>query len=221
MRFLPYAIGVFMLSPLFIWAGLWMAFPGPKPGISDAPLIASLIAMSIPLVLYHYIAGLAFIANSIEGYAGTTRPRWAPARWVQHAMMPATLLLTASAAILLHQIGKPWPAIGLTVACGAVLAIGLAKADGFIGPLDFHRRSVAFGLASVRILGRIVLAVPVLGSLLREFGRDPHRAAPFALATLAMATALLVWQFGFVVLVIPAMIAAPVAFYLMLGLASD
>jgi hypothetical protein len=36
-----------------------------------------------------------------------------------------------------------------------------------------------------------------------------------------MTTALLVWQFGVAALVIPAMIAVPVAFYLMLGLAAD
>jgi hypothetical protein len=221
MRYMPYAIGLFMLSPLFIWAALWMTFPGPKPGIADAPLIASLIAISIPLVLYHYIAGLAFIANSIEGHAGTTSPRWAPARWLQRAMLPATFLLTVGAAILLTQIGKPWPVIGLAIACGMILAIGLAKADGFTGPLRVHHRIVTACRVMARGLGRAFLHVPVLGNLLRELGHNPYRAAPFALATLAMTTALLVWQFGVAALVIPAMIAVPVAFYLMLGLAAD
>ena len=36
MRFLPYAIGAFMLLPFALWAGFYVAFPGPKP-VLDVP----------------------------------------------------------------------------------------------------------------------------------------------------------------------------------------
>ena len=86
MRHLPYWIGGFMLLPFMLWAGMFLAFPGDKPGITDSPLTAALVAVSLPLALFHYIAGLGFVANSMSGQAGEVLPVWGPARWVQRAM---------------------------------------------------------------------------------------------------------------------------------------
>lgn len=221
MRYIPYLIGVFMLSPLFIWAGLWMAFPGPKPGITDAPLIASLIAISVPLVLYHYVAGLAFIANSMEKHTGEVRPRWAPARWFQAAMAPLTAVLSLAACIWLPGQGIGALYTALIVACGFVITFGLIKAEGGKGVLNVHATLASLGNATANGIKSTIWRLPLIGTLLREIDRNPHRAAPFVIANVALGTAIIVWAFGFVALVIPAMIAVPVAFYLMLTLATD
>jgi hypothetical protein len=106
MPFIPYAIGAFMMLPFAIWAVLWMAFPGPKPGITDSPLTFALLAVSIPLVLFHYIAALGYIANSMAGRAGEELPVWGPARWTQRALAPLTVLLTLAAVIFVFDQGE-------------------------------------------------------------------------------------------------------------------
>ena len=93
MRHLPYWIGGFMLLPFMLWAGMFLAFPGDKPGITDSPLTAALVAVSLPLALFHYIAGLGFVANSMSGQADEVLPVWGPARWAQRAMAPLTVVL--------------------------------------------------------------------------------------------------------------------------------
>jgi len=121
MRYVPYLIGAFMLLPFVLWAGLYLAFPGPKPGITDAPVAVSLVALSLPLVLFHYIAGLGYVANSIAGQAGEVLPIWTPARWVQRAMAPLTFLLSALAFGFLVSQGQSW-----MTATGVAFAGGLA-----------------------------------------------------------------------------------------------
>ncbi len=69
-------------------------------------------------------------------------------------------------------------------------------------------------------LGRGLLYVPVLGGLLREAGRDPHRGVPMLLLNLALLMGVLVALFGFSVLVIPAFLALPFVFYVLLVLAA-
>lgn len=221
MRYLPYVIGLFMLSPLFIWAGLWIAFPGPKPGITDAPFIASLIGISIPLAFYHYIAGLAFIANSIEGGAGEIRPRWAPARWLQKAMIPLTAISSLAAIIGLVQLEISPIYVAVLALSGALLTFGLIKAEGGQGPFNIHRTLASVVTGSVSAFQKVLMNLPLIGVLLREISRNPHRAAPYLVANVALGTILFVWLFGFVALVIPAMLAVPVAFYLMMTLAAD
>jgi len=221
MRHLPYAIGLFMLSPIFVWVGLWLAYPGPKPGITDAPLIAALIGISIPLVLYHYIAGLAFIANSMAGAAGEVRPLWAPARWLQRAMIPLTGLATLGASAWLVQSGEALPFIALLAACGLVMMFGLVKAEGGRGWFNVHETLASLVRGSARLLMATILRLPLIGPMLREIERDPNRAAPFIVANMVLGTILFVWLFGFTALVIPALMAVPVAFYLMITLAAD
>ena len=66
MRFLPYWIGGFMLLPFMLWAGMFLAFPGDKPGITDSPLTAALVAVSLPLALFHYIAARADLVAAAD-----------------------------------------------------------------------------------------------------------------------------------------------------------
>lgn len=218
MRYIPYAAGVFMLLPFFIWAGLFMAFPGPKPGITDAPLTAALVAVSIPLVLFHYIAALAYVANSMAGHDGEVLPVWRPARIVQRAMAPLTAVMSVAAFFWLQTEGE-----GL-VAAMAVAAAGLFMA-AIMAVARRPRRSAALMAApgraanlAVEALGRGVMRLPLIGALLREIARNPHRAAPIIAVNTVLAMGVLVALFGVTALVVPAMIAVPVAFYLLLSL---
>ena len=74
--------------------------------------------------------------------------------------------------------------------------------------------------AAAMTFGRALLYVPILGGLLREAGRDPHRGVPMLLLNLALLLGVLVALFGFTVLVIPALLALPFVFYVLLVLAS-
>ncbi len=221
MRYIPYAAGVFMLLPFFIWAGLFMAFPGPKAGITDAPLTAALLAVSIPMVLFHYIAALAYVANSMAGQDGEVLPVWRPARLVQRAMAPLTAVMSVAAFFWLQTEGE-----------GVVAAISVAVAGLFMAAIMAvarrPRRSAAIMAApgraaslAVEALGRGVMRLPLIGALLREVARDPHRAAPIIAVNTVLALGVLVAVFGFAALVIPAMLAVPVAFYLLLSLGVD
>ena len=221
MRYIPYAAGVFMLLPFFIWAGLFMAFPGPKPGITDAPLTAALLAVSIPMVLFHYIAALAYVANSMAGQDGEVLPVWRPARLVQRAMAPLTAVMSVAAFFWLQAEGE-----GL-VAALAVSVAGLFMA-AIMAVARRPRRSAALMAApgraasrAIEALGRGVMRLPLIGALLREVARDPHRAAPIIAVNTVLALGVLVAVFGFAALVIPAMLAVPVAFYLLLSLGVD
>ncbi|WP_430431150.1 hypothetical protein [Oceanicaulis sp.] len=220
MRYLPYWVGGFMLLPFVLWAGLFMAFPGDKPGITDAPLTASLVAVSVPLVLFHYIAGLGFVANSMSGQAGEVLPVWGPARWVQRAMAPLTLIVSVLAVAFLKQSGEGW-ITALAVGLGGLVMAGvMVAARRPTRSAVLHVRPGEWLDSAVMGLGRALLHVPVLGGLLREAGRDPHRGVPLLLLNLALLLGVLVALFGFTVLVIPALLALPFVFYALLVLAS-
>ena len=47
MKYVPYGVGAFMLTPLLLWAGLWVfAFEGPKTGFED-PVTVAMIGVSL------------------------------------------------------------------------------------------------------------------------------------------------------------------------------
>lgn len=221
MRYLPYVIGGFMLLPFFLWAGLWMAFPGPKPGITDAPMIAALIAVSMPLVLFHYIAALGYVANSMAGQPGETLPIWTPARWVQRAMAPLAALASVAAFAWLLQTGEGLGGALGVAAAGLFTAWIMAAARRPRRSAVLHVRPAQWIDAAMRLLGRLLLALPGLGWMLREAGRNPSRGVPLLAMNIALALGLLVWGFGFAVLVIPAMLAIPVVFYALFALTTE
>ena len=218
MPFLPYAIGGFMLLPFVLWAGLYMLFPGPKPGITDAPLTAALVAVSVPMVLFHYIAALAYVANSMAGSAGQDIPLWAPARWAQRAMAPLGVVVSVAAFVWLQGQGETLALASAIAGAGLFMSAVMAVARR-------PRRSAILMAASGRVMRRtaalivrVVMALPIVGHVLREAARDPHRAAPFILVNTLLAIGALVAVFGVAGLVIPAMLAVPVIFYLLLSL---
>ena len=221
MRFLPYVVGGFMLLPFLIWGGLWTAFPGPKPGLTDSPIAAALVAVSLPLVMFHYIAGLGYAANSMAGRAGEALPVWGPARLVQRAMAPLTGALSLVAFVWLLNAGEGIGAAAAVAAAGLLMTAVMSAA----------RRPTRLSVLLVRPshwadtvaagAGRAVLAVPFLGSMVAEARRDPHRGVPLLLLNLALGLAVAVGLFGFTVLVVPALLAVPVVFYALLALAAD
>lgn len=221
MRYIPYAVGGFMLLPFVLWAGLYAAFPGPKPGFFDSPTAFALVAISIPLVLFHYIAGLAFVANSMAGQAGEALPVWRPARALQRAMAPLTAVLSVAGFAFVLNAGEGLAAAFAVFAAGIVMSLIMAGARRArrIDALLVHPAGLARSAAG--LAGRAVLATPVIGHMLREVGRDPHRAAPLFALNLVLALAVAVKLFGFVALVVPAMLAVPAVFYVLLSLGSD
>ncbi len=221
MPFIPYAVGAFMLLPFAIWAGLFMLFPGPKPGITDSPMIAALVAVSLPLALFHYIAALGYIANSMAGRAGEELPVWRPARLLQRAMAPLSAMLALAAMSALHVIGESLFAVAAVGAAGLFMSAVMAVARR-------PRRSAAVMAApgqwvrrGVYALSTAVTRLPVIGRFWRELAANPDRAAPLVLINTALGLALIAVVFGFSALVVPAMIAAPLIFFLMMSLAAD
>ncbi len=221
MPFIPYAIGAFMMLPFAIWAVLWMAFPGPKPGITDSPLTFALLAVSIPLVLFHYIAALGYIANSMAGRAGEELPVWGPARWTQRALAPLTVLLTLAAVIFVFDQGEGVLGAAAVGVAGLFMAAIMAVARR-------PRRSAAVMAApgkalrqGIYALSTLITKLPVVGTLWREIAANPDRAAPVIAINTALGLALIAVLFGFEALVVPAMIAVPVVFFMMISLAAE
>lgn len=221
MRYIPYAIGAFMLLPFFIWAGLWMAFPGPKPGITDAPLTFALLATSVPLVLFHYIAALGYIANSMAGRAGEELPVWGPARWTQRALAPFSAVLAIAASVWLVMQGEPLWAVAAVAAAGLFMSAVMAVARR-------PRRSAAVMAAPGKLvrrgiyaLGTVATRLPIVGTLWREAAANPDRAAPIIGLNTVLVFALIALVFGFEALVVPAMIGVPVVFFIMMSLAAE
>ncbi len=221
MPFIPYAIGAFMMLPFVIWAVLWMAFPGPKPGITDSPLTFALLATSVPLVLFHYIAALGYVANSMAGRAGEELPVWGPARWTQRAMAPLTVLLSLAATVWVYSQGEG------VIGAGAVLTAGLVMA-AIMAVARRPRRSARLMAApgqwvrtGVYAVSRMAVRLPIIGTLWREVAANPERAAPVILVNTALLFAAIAVVFGFEALVVPAMIGVPVVFFLMISLAAE
>ncbi|TGY89182.1 hypothetical protein E5163_08665 [Marinicauda algicola] len=220
MRFLPYIIGLFMLAPFALWAGFYLAFPGPKPGL-DVPVVTALLAISLPLAAYHYIAGLAYVANSIAGRPGEIVPDWKPARWLMRAMPAATGVLAIGASALLWRAGEGAGAALATLAGGLAIA-ALLEHLSRAPSLSLPRLDLAHLLhQAMRGLGHGLLAVPVLGWMLREARRDPHRGIPLLVLNLGLALGLATAVFGMIVPMAAAMLSVPLVFYALFALTGE
>lgn len=148
----------------------------------------------------------------MAGRSGETAPVWGPARQLNQAMAPLTLVLTLAAAWWIIQTGEGAAAVAGVALVGLVMAGVIAVAQSGRSMSHWLTRPAALLLAPPRQAGRLLLAVPGLGHMLREIARDPHRAGPWVMFNLALALVLLVWLFGIGALVVLAMLSVPAVF---------
>lgn len=59
---------------------------------------------------------------------------------------------------------------------------------------------------------RLLRHIPILGGMLREVGRDPHRALPLFCLNVGLFMALMIWMFGMMAVAVYAFVMVPVMF---------
>ncbi|WP_019962011.1 hypothetical protein [Woodsholea maritima] len=59
---------------------------------------------------------------------------------------------------------------------------------------------------------RLMRHIPILGGMLREVGRDPHRALPLFCLNVGLFMALMIWLFGIAAAAVYAFVMVPVMF---------
>ena len=227
MAALPYIVGAFMITPLVVWFGLWLfAFPGTKSGF-DVPLMASLLAVSIPLVLTFFIANLAFISNSMARRDEFGLPAWRPARLMLRAQPVLAGLTGVATAAYLLLIGEPAGVAAIPLGLSLVIAYAChrtirqggtgrpqagddAPADGLAAPRPARHPSWRHGAAKVGLW--LVYAIPVLGWLLRDAVRGDASARAFFAFNLATVWAIAAGLVGIELVFVTALILTPVVF---------
>ena len=187
MKYVPYGVGAFMLTPLLVWAGLWVfAFEGPKTGFED-PVTVAMIGVSLPVVVWFGLRGL----SSIAGDSGRS-----PAGGVTAALVAATL--------------RVLPIVGLGLTMIAVAALMAADVRGI--PVV---AVAAAGLACAGAIWRgerSGVAGERKTASARWLTRLDDQDAVLLLANPVLLTILAVFWWGLPALIIAALIATPIVF---------
>jgi len=213
MRHIPYAVGLFMATPLIVWALLWgFAFPGPKSGF-DSPGAVALLVVSVPLVVYFLIVNLGMLANSMSGHAVVERPVGRIAgrlvRW-----LPATTLAAgaASAGMIAATGGATVEAAAVAVVAVAVAAVlHRAVRRRFSGTVegrvrDVPRAAAAAAAATSGPAGTIASPAASPAAVQKD------GPLPCLLVNAVLLVALAVLQFGLPALLVAALLAVPMVF---------
>ncbi len=240
MRFVPYAVGLFMLTPIIVWFALWLfAFPGIKSGF-DVPLALSLFAVSVPLVVTFLITNIAFIANSMAGSNEFGPPAWTPARRLLAAQPAAAVVIGAATVPYLTSVGEPWylAAVPLVTGIGFALAIRLSIARQAGGaerrampeaaqrprrPAAASPAPQATAHAAPQTVARaaprrpILNRIPVLGRFVRELVEDYAQERTFFALNLGLLWLGAAVLFGLPVIFYTALVLVPVAFALIIA----
>ncbi|WP_422365515.1 hypothetical protein [Pelagibius sp.] len=230
MRHLPYYVGGFMLLPLLIWLVLWSVFfPGPNHGL-DVPLTAAMLATSMPLVLWFFLANLGFLANSIGGTNEYEKPSQGLVRGIV-ALLPSSALIIGLISLpVLFLQGQPTALLGLPLATGVAIFFAIrygerARGDDrarsqqrtpaqpaqAIAPLS---TSNAPGLGH-RIGGfalRLLYAVPLLGWMIEDAVKGRESAKLFFALNCLFALLAAIAFFGYPALIVFALVMVPVVF---------
>ena len=229
-RHIPYVVGGFMLLPYAFWLIAWAVFlPGPKHGF-DGPIATAMLAVSVPLVAWFFLANLGFVSNSIDGGDVFERPvtRWV--RWLLAKLPLAALLIGAACVPLLLAFGKPPAWIVLPVAMALLVAWAIRRGEA----AREHEVRGGSGTAAVATLrpgaalawlGRAAIGglyrVPVLGWMLREVVEGSDEDATYFSINLALFLLVIVLLFGFQVMFVVALASVPFVFLLILLLTRD
>lgn len=228
-RHIPYLVGGFMLLPFGIWLVAWaFFFPGPKHGF-DGPMAVAMLAVSLPLVVWFFLANLGHMANSIAGADAFEQPTTGWVRWVV-ARLPATALLIGLASIpALIAVGKPSYLIPLPGAVALLVAWAIIRGEAARKVDAAGRRpeqavdapTVSGLLADVgRTAVRAICLVPVVGWMVREAIEGSDRDRWFFALNLALVVGLAIAFFGLQAVFFIALALVPVAFVLILILAA-
>ena len=224
-RHVPYIVGGFMLLPYGFWLIAWALFlPGPKPGF-DKPMSMAMFAVTIPLVLWFFLANLGFMSNSIAGANAFEHPavRWV--RWVLARLPALAILIGLGCLPYLLAVGEapltiPLPLLVALLVAWAIHRGEAARAEearDLSGKGEPTRSALGQGARELgRVAIRALFLVPVAGWLLREavHGRDEDRT--FFSLNLALLLVLAVLLFGFQALFVVALAGVPIAFLLIL-----
>lgn len=227
MRYLPYAVGGFMLLPLIVWLVLWSVFfPGPKHGL-DVPLTAALLATSMPLVLWFFLANLGFLANSIGGTSEYDKPSQPLAR---HLVAALPWMALAIGLLSLPYLYAQGAVSGLTV---LPLLSGLAifyairtgeqaraadKGRALERTKDASQeaaRESAGPSALQRAMGwvmKLVYTIPLLGWLIEDAVKGRESARLFFALNCAFAWLAAIAVFGYPAIILPALALVPLVF---------
>ena len=222
---LPYAIAAFMMTPFVLWMALWLfAFPGEKAGF-EAHLTVAMLAISAPMAIGFLVSNLSFISNSMLKRDEFGLPAWQPARRLLLCTPAMTVLLGVIAlGALAWMDGTAWSWIVVplvTVACTWACHRTIKRArDGH--PADRAGLSPSplrqTGRAAVRVAGRAIYWIPVLGWMARDAAQGRPSAIGFLVLNLALAVGIATALFGVQALFVTALILVPMAFIAMIGL---
>jgi hypothetical protein len=229
-RHIPYAVGIFMLFPLVFWF-VMSGFVIPGTGmVIDSAVTFAMLAVSMPLVAWFYIANLSFLSNNIGGDCEFAEPRSGVAMVVLDSLPWFSLSAGFASIVVLRMIGEPWPL--------ALLPFGLSMLIAGAILLGEHRRTndaahkqpvadakaVGAKAATPRldaVLKRamsLVFHVPVFGWMLRDaiYGRESARS--FFAVNILLLAGLAVWVFGYPAVIVIALAGVPLCFAALVAL---
>ncbi|MEM8878003.1 MAG: hypothetical protein AAGD23_09025 [Pseudomonadota bacterium] len=231
-RHIPYAIGLFMLFPLVFWLVMSGLFIPGTGMVIDSAITFAMLAVSVPLVAWFYIANLSFLSNNIAGNCEYDPPR----NQIAHLLISSLPWIAMAVGLVsigvLRYLGEPWPMMFLPFALSAMIGIVILRGEFQRSGDNAHKRpevTVASDPAPMPAwranLGQIVLRaiyhVPVLGWMLRDavHGRDSARS--FFAINLILILALAIWLFGYPALIGIALVGAVFCFAMLVMLTWD
>lgn len=210
-----------MLLPLVYWLVLWAFFlPGPKHGL-DLPLTAALLATSLPLVLWFFLANLGFLANSIGGEDEYDQPSLPLVRRIIAILPWAALAIGLISLPLLALSGVPALLVPLPLLSGLAIHYAISRGEAARESECLRRRQaggvspaptvspVAQGLR--RLIG-LVYAAPFIGWLIEDAVKGRESAKLFFALNCAVLWLAAIAVFGYPAIIIPALAMVPVIF---------
>lgn len=130
---LPYAVGGFMLTPFAIWGALYgLGMAGPKSGFGTPEMVA-LLAASLPLAAFFFLANLGQMASAMRGGPqGERMPRAARLMpWLSGVIGAGGIMSLALAG---RGPGGMAAVAAATLAMAGLMAISLRRAPRMAEP---------------------------------------------------------------------------------------